>query len=146
MTKHLLIATLISLSIISPTSGQNSAARITGCYSDLKLIEEEGLVVGAGSFNITKVKGKYSATFTELIGDGGEYTAGTKVRNLSVDEPRRRIRFDLPLLGEGREIEYVKGATGRITRSGIQMNWRGAFGRFGGSSKPFLARRTRNCS
>ncbi len=119
--------------------------RIVGCYSDLKLIVAEGLVVGNGSLNIKKLKGKYVATFTELTGDGGEYAPTVRVRNLSVNESKRTVKFDLPLLGNGKSVVFVRGVTGRITSSGIRMNWRGRAGEFGGPN-PFLRRRSRECT
>lgn len=100
------------------------ATPIVGCYSDLKLLESEGMVIGNGSFIIRKENGKYVATFTELMHDGGEYYPDATVKNLIVNESKGIIIFDLAL-HSGRDIAVLRLVSGRITRAGVKMNWRG---------------------
>ncbi|MFN2453577.1 MAG: hypothetical protein ABR577_05095 [Pyrinomonadaceae bacterium] len=97
---------------------------IVGYYSDLKLLESEGMVTGNGSFIIRKVNGKYVATFTELMHDGGEYYPDFTVNNLTVNKFKGIIVFDLAL-HSGRDVTILRRVTGKVSGKGIKMNWRG---------------------
>ena len=102
----------------------SSVIPIIGCYSDLKLLKNEGMVIGNGGFVIRKVNGRYVATFTELMHDGGEYYPDFRIRNLIVNQSKRIITFDIAL-HSGRDEKVLRRVTGRVTRAGIKMNWRG---------------------
>jgi hypothetical protein len=139
---------IISLVIAVVAMGipARTVAQIVGCYSDIRVIQREGLVVGTGSFRIRKDNGKYFATFTELLGDGGQYSKPRLVRNLRVDDRSMVITFDLLLDSSNRGGSAVlRDVTGRISRRGMKMNWRGQGTDFG-SSNPFLRRRAANCT
>ncbi len=111
---------------------------IIGCYSDLRLLENEGMVIGNGLFVIRKVNGRYVATFTELMHDGGEYYPEVTIENLVVNESQRIITFDLAL-HDGRDVTVLRRVTGRVTRVGIKMNWRGHSAEHG-QANPFMRR------
>lgn len=111
---------------------------ITGCYSDLKLLENEGMVIGNGSFVIRKVNGRYAATFTELMHDGGEYYPKATIENLTVNESKKIITFDIAL-HSGRDGTVLRHVTGRVTHAGIKMNWRGHSAEHG-QANPFMRR------
>jgi hypothetical protein len=136
----------LAIAVVGGAVPVRTVAQIVGCYSDIRVIESEGLVVGTGAFRIRKDNGKYFATFTELLGDGGRYSKPKPVRNLPVDDRNMVIRFELLLessnLSAGTELRDV---TGRISKRGIKMNWRGQGTDFG-SSNPFLRRRAANCT
>ncbi len=143
MTKDLRV--ILAAVLIAP---QNAAAQkprvsIVGCYSDLNLDKENGVVTGTGSFRIRPSKGKYEAFFTELIGDGGSYAKTAKVRNFKVNTAKRKVAYDA-VLHDGRFSITLSGVTGRISQGGIKMNWRGS-GTAIGDANPYLRRRFRDC-
>ena len=151
MSKYsaLLLRLIVSLSLFGSLSfaiAQRRSVPITGCYSDLSLIENKSLVVGTGSFRIRKVNGRYVATFTELLDDGGSYASPKPVQNFRVNESTGTITFDMPLSSSNRGGSVLlRNASGRVSRNGIQMNWQGHGGDYG-ENNPFFHRRTRNCS
>ncbi len=116
----------------------SSVIPIIGCYSDLKLLDNEGMVIGNGGFVIKKVNGRYVATFTELMHDGGEYYPEVAIENLIVNETKRIITFDIAL-HSGRDGKVLRRVTGRVTRVGIKMNWRGHRAEHG-QPNPFMRR------
>jgi len=65
-----------------------SAIPIVGCYYDLEALENDGLIVGTGWFEIKKGKGKYVA-FTELRNDGGRRVR-LKVKHLVVNKAKKK--------------------------------------------------------
>jgi hypothetical protein len=134
------------IAVVSTGAAARATAQIAGCYSDLRVIDNEGLVVGTGSFRIRKDNGKYFATFTELLGDGGRYSKPKPVRNLHVDDRNMVIRFDLSLESSNRSAgTELRNVTGRISKRGIKMIWRGQGTDFG-TPNPFLQRRAANCT
>ena len=128
--------------LISEAVERHPSALFTGCYSDLKLIENEGVVIGSGSLMIKRVHGKYTATFVELMHDGGEYYPQVPVRNLAVDQAKGRITFDL-VLHQGKVTQEIPHVTGKVSDAGIKMNWRGRAALYG-RSNPFM-RRMQGC-
>ena len=129
---------LISASPFVHARKSASIIPIIGCYSDLKLLENEGMVVGNGSFIIRKVNGRYVATFTELMHDGGEYYPEVTIENLIVNESKRIITFDIAL-HSGRDVTVLRWVTGKVTRAGIKMNWHGHRAEHG-QANPFMRR------
>ena len=115
---------------------------IVGCYSDVTPIPE-GEIVGTGSFWISKRDGSYRARFAELISDSGEHATALTVSNLRVNKRTGQISFDLPLNRGGHPV-VIPHVSGKITKNGIKMYWRGDHGEYG-NANPFLRRRTRKC-
>jgi len=127
----------MSLSIIAQTRVQ-----FIGCYSDVSPIPE-GEIVGTGSFRISKHDGRYTASFAELISDSGEQNKPIAVGNFKIDQRTGRISFDL-LLNRGGNPVIIRNVSGKITKTGIKMYWRGNGGEYG-KSNPFLRRRAHDC-
>ena len=93
---------------------------VVGCYSDLREISEG--IIGNGIIRISKRNGKYLGTFAELQNELGLASDEMPLENLIVNKYKSTIEFTFG--GRGK----VKG---KITKSGIQMNWgknRGAYG------------------
>ena len=141
--RRVIIAVCLALLLINASPfvyarKSSSVIPIVGCYSDLKLLEDEGMVIGNGGFVIRKMNGRYVATFTELMHDGGEYFPEVTIRNLIVNESKRIITFDITL-HSGRDEIVLRRVTGRVTRAGIKMNWRGHSAEHG-QANPFMRR------
>jgi hypothetical protein len=113
-----------------------SAIPIVGCYTDTVIIKKEGLVVGNGSFTIKRVDNQYVVTFSELANDGGLAHPDVVVRNLTVNELKRSIVFDLPL-HSGIILRSVKG---QVSRKGIKMSWDRNMAAEYGQPSPFMKR------
>ena len=141
-TLLLLCSLLILVSFTSSTFAQKQpAVLIVGCYSDLNT--STGDVVGAGVVKITRKNSKYVGTFEELRNERGDAWDATPLENLVIDKSSRTIKFDIRFHRvkniNTRYLETVRGVTGKITKSGIKMNWRGKSAEYGGS-KPFMKR------
>jgi hypothetical protein len=141
--KKIAIAFCLSLLLINASPfvyGRklSQSVPISGCYSDLKELKSEGMVLGNGSLTIRKVKGRYVATFTQLMHEGGDYYPEVELQNLNVDEAGRTIIFDI-VLNPGRNARELHGVTGKITRAGIKMNWHGNAANYG-KPDPFMRR------
>jgi|GEM_PF-5540633 len=134
--------TIVFVSILLPSAYGQRKVSIVGCYSDLAVIEGEGLVVGTGSFRIKRNGGRYSAFFTELINDGGAYGPTVKLKHLRVSQPPRTVYFDI-VLHNGSELS-LRNVSGTITKRGIKMHWRHHVSLIG-SEDPFLRRRWAHC-
>ncbi len=120
---------------------KSSAVSIVGCYSDLNT--STGDVVGAGAVKITKKNGKYIGTFEELRNERGDAWDAIPLENLVVNEQTKTISFDIKFHRvkdiNTRYLEIVRGVTGKITKSGIRMNWRGKRAEYG-AANPFMKR------
>jgi hypothetical protein len=114
------------------------AVAIAGCYSDLNLDTDAGMVTGNGGFNITKTATGWKATFVELMQDGGEYYPEAAIDNLRVDERRGVVTFNIDL-HDGAHVTRLRNVTATVTRTGIKMNWRGHSASHG-KPDPFMRR------
>ena len=119
---------------------KSSRVSIVGCYSDLD--SSSGDVIGVGVVKITKKKGKYAGTFAELQNERGEAWEETPLENLVVNESSKTITFDIKFhrvknINTG-YLETVRGVTGKITKFGVKMNWRGMQAEYG--ANPFMKR------
>ena len=135
------------LSVTSLAFAQKSSAvAIAGCYSDLST--KTGDVIGAGVVEIKKKNGKYVGTFAELRNEAGLTWDETSLGNLTVNELSKTITFDIKFHRHKdintRYLETVQGATGKITKSGVKMNWRGKSAEMGGVN-PFMKRKGEGC-
>jgi hypothetical protein len=133
--------------VLSPlTYAQKSSARIiVGCYSDLNT--STGDVIGAGVVKITKKNGKYSGTFEELRNERGDAWEAIPLENLVVNEQAGIITFDIKFHRikdiNTCYLETVRRVTGKTTKSGIKMNWRGKKAEYG-SPNPYM-KRSKDC-
>ena len=121
---------VIILSAASFAFAQKSSQTVSvvGCYSDLREISEG--IIGNGIIRISKKNGKYSGTFAELQNELGLSSDEMTLENIVVDLSKSTIKFNFG--GRGK-------VTGKITKSGIRMNWgknRGAYG----TAKSFMKR------
>jgi len=145
MIQKILLFLCSLLFLVSFTSSifaqKHSAISIVGCYSDLNA--SSGDVVGAGVVKIKKKNGKYVGTFEELRNERGDAWEAIPLENLVVDESSRTIKFDIKFHRlkdiNTRYLETVRGVTGKITKSGLKMNWRGKSAEYGGTN-PFMKR------
>lgn len=101
---------------------------IVGCYSDLREISEG--IIGNGIVKISKLNGKYVGTFAELQNELGLVSDEMPLENIIVDESKLTIKFSI---GTGRRV------TGKITKTGIKMNWGKSRGEYG-TTNSFLKR------
>ena len=98
----------------------SKSVSVVGCYSDLREISEG--IIGNGIIRISKKNGKYFGTFAELQNELGLSGDEMPLENLFVDLSKSTIKFNFGDRGK---------VTGKITKSGIRMNWgknRGAYG------------------
>ena len=130
------------------TMAQNTkkAIPIIGCYTDLKVISEG--VVGNGVIKIAFKNGIYVGTFAQLQNELGLASDETPLKNIVVNKSRLTIKFDITFTRysgstEGK-LSTVRGVTGKISKRGIKMNWRGSSGSYG-SSTPFMKRGDKTC-
>lgn len=155
-TKLTLFLAFLAFSFGDPTAAlaQNTkkAVPIVGCYSDLA--EVEGNIVGNGVIKISAKKGKYSGTFAQLSNELGLAYDETPLKNILVNRPKLTIRFDITFnryiitnsyagVSE-RRLVTVRGVSGKFSKNGIKMNWRGNSGDYGGS-RPFMKRGRKGC-
>jgi hypothetical protein len=112
-----------------------------GCFSDLREINQG--IIGTGVIKIWLVKGRYNGSFAELSNELGLAFDETRIKNISFDKKRQLIRFDVTF--NRRTPKTVKGLTGKVSRSGIKMNWGNVRGMYG-PLNPFMKRGNRDCN
>jgi hypothetical protein len=117
--------------------GQKSSIPIVGCYTDIVPIKEESLIVGSGYLIIKKVHNRYVANFSELANDGGKTYPTMTITKLIINEPKRKMAFDLPLHSGTTSLKV----TGQIYRNGIKMRWNKNIVVGIGQNSPFMRRK-----
>ena len=119
--------------------------KVTGCYSDLREISEG--IIGSGVIKISLKNGRYVGTFEELSNELGVAYDATPLKNISYNKRRRRIDFDITFnVGSGhRTLMTVTDVTGKVSRSGIKMNWYRVKAQYG-RRNPFMKRMRKDCS
>ena len=115
------------------TQKSSQVVSVVGCFTDLR--EQSGNILGNGVIKIAKVNGKYVGTFAELSNKLGLAYDEVPLKNINIDESKLTIKFDIS--------ETRRGVTGKITKSGIKLNWGESRGEYGTADS--LMKRDQDC-